>query len=78
MQYVYVLLCNDGRTYVGCTGDLKKRLNRHNEGGVRATLNRLPVKLIFYSGFNDQYKAFEFERYLNTGSVRAFMHKRFL
>jgi len=32
MQYVYFLICSDGKPYTGCTDDLKDRLRRHNKG----------------------------------------------
>lgn len=78
MQYVYILKCNDGATYTGCTEDLKARFERHSKGYVLSTKSRLPVELIFYCAFKDKYKAFEFEKYLKSGSGRAFMAKRFV
>ena len=78
MYYVYILKCNDEANYTGCTDDLKARLERHNKGYVPATKSRLPVELIFYCAFKDKYKAFEFEKYLKSGSGRAFMKKRFI
>ena len=74
MYYVYSLRCKDG-CYIGCTDDLKNRLERHQKGHVQATVNRLPIKLDFYFAINDKYKAFEFERYLKSGSGRAFINK---
>lgn len=76
MQYVYILLCNNGNTYVGCTKDLKERLNQHNSGNVQSTKAHLPVKLLFYCAFPDKLNAFSFEKYLKSGSGRAFMNKR--
>jgi putative endonuclease len=76
MHYVYILLCNDGNFYTGCTEDLKARFMRHKNGEVSFTQSRLPVELIFYCAFRDKYKAFEFEKYLKSGSGRAFMNKR--
>jgi predicted GIY-YIG superfamily endonuclease len=76
MQYVYILLCSNGKTYVGCTKDLKARYKRHNNGGVPATKSYLPVKLLFYCAFIEKVKAFAFEKYLKSGSGRAFMKKR--
>ncbi|MFN3667470.1 MAG: GIY-YIG nuclease family protein [Sediminibacterium sp.] len=76
MQYVYILLCNNGHTYVGCTKDLRARINQHNEGSVTSTKSYLPVKLLFYCAFPDKIKAFNFEKYLKSGSGRAFMNKR--
>jgi putative endonuclease len=78
MQYVYILMCSDGLTHVGCTNDLKQRIARHIQGHVNATKQRLPVSLIFYSSFNNKYKAFDFEKYLKTGSGRVFIKKRLI
>jgi putative endonuclease len=74
MYYVYSLKCNDG-FYIGCTDNLRDRLTRHQKGYVPATKNRLPVILNFYIAVNDKYKAFEFEKYLKTGSGRTFIKK---
>jgi predicted GIY-YIG superfamily endonuclease len=76
MHYVYILKCNDGGSYTGCTNNLKERFGRHVNGDVPATKSRLPVELIFYCAFKDKYKAFEFEKHLKSGSGRAFMQKR--
>ncbi|NTW89429.1 MAG: GIY-YIG nuclease family protein [Candidatus Moranbacteria bacterium] len=77
MYYVYSLKCKDGY-YVGCTDDLKERLSRHQNGYVPATKNRLPVELDFYVAIQEKYKAFEFEKYLKSGSGRAFVMKHLL
>ncbi len=76
MYYVYNLKCKDGY-YIGCTNDLKERINRHQKGYVPATRERRPIELLNYVAFKDQYKAFEFEKYLKSGSGRAFMNKHF-
>ena len=70
MHYVYSLQCKDGY-YIGCTDNLKNRLDRHQKGYVPATAKRLPVKLDFYFVIKDKYKAFQFEKYLKSGSGRA-------
>ncbi len=72
MYYVYLLLCNDGQTYTGCTNDLDNRFKRHQLGQVPATKERLPVKLHAYFAFPNKYLAFQFEKYLKSGSGRAF------
>ena len=78
MYYVYILKCSDGKHYTGCTSDLKKRFDRHVNGGVPATADKLPVELLFYCGFKVKYKAFDFEKCLKTGSGRAFLNRRFI
>lgn len=74
MYYVYVLKCKDGY-YTGCTLDLKERMKRHEKGFVPATARRRPLKLEAYFAFVDKYVAYEFEKYLKTGSGRAFLKK---
>ncbi|OJI09541.1 hypothetical protein COT69_00375 [candidate division WWE3 bacterium CG09_land_8_20_14_0_10_39_24] len=75
MFYVYILECFDNKPYIGCTNNLEERLNRHNKGEVPATKSRLPVKLTTYFAFSDKYKAFNFEKYLKSGSGRAFINR---
>ena len=74
MYYVYSLKCRDG-FYIGYTLNLKERIDRHTKGHVPATAERLPLKLEFYFAIKDKYKAFEFEKYLKSGSGRAFIKK---
>ncbi len=77
MYYVYSLECKDGY-YIGCTDNLKNRLLRHKKGYIPATKDRLPIKLDFYIALQNKYKAFEFEKYLKSGSGRAFLNKHFI
>ncbi len=74
MHYVYSLKCKEGY-YIGCTNDLKGRLKRHVDGHVIAIVDRRPVKLVFYFAISDKYKAFGFEKYLKSGSGRAFIRR---
>lgn len=76
MYYVYSLKCKDG-FYIGCTNNVEDRLQRHKKGQVPTTVDRLPVELEFDCAINDKYKAFEFEKYLKSGSGRAFLKKHF-
>ncbi len=78
MWYVYLLRCNDGPIYTGCTNNLEDRLRRHLKGEIHYTCTRLPVTLITYVTFTDKYKAFDFERYLKSGSGKAFCQKRLI
>lgn len=77
MFYVYSLKCKDGY-YIDCTDNLKDRFDRHQKGQVTTTSNRLPIKLDFYFAINDKYKAFEFKKYLKSGSGRAFINKHLI
>ena len=75
MYYVYLLRCSDGSPYTGCTENIDERLQRHNSGYVPATKERRPVELMSYFAIANKYKAFEFEKYLKSGSGRAFIKR---
>jgi predicted GIY-YIG superfamily endonuclease len=75
MWYVYILNCADKSSYIGCTDNLKARILRHQKGQVPATKTSLPVKLMSYFAFVDKYTAYNFEKYLKSGSGRAFLKK---
>jgi putative endonuclease len=77
MFYVYILKCKNGY-YTGCTSDLKDRIKRHKNKQVPATINRLPLNLISYFAFKEKYIAYKFEKYLKSGSGRAFLKKRLI
>jgi predicted GIY-YIG superfamily endonuclease len=74
---VYILRCADNTTYTGCTSNLDQRLHAHNNGEVAYTSTRLPIKLVTYIAFDNKYNAYNFERYLKSGSGKAFAQKRF-
>ncbi|MBE2229667.1 MAG: GIY-YIG nuclease family protein [Chitinophagaceae bacterium] len=75
---VYILACADNSFYTGCTANLSARICRHERGEISYTKNRLPVKLIFFCSFPDKYKAFQFEKYLKSGSGTAFRNRHLL
>ena len=73
--YVYVLNCKNNTPYIGCTQDLKERIERHQNGYVPATRELRPIRLISYFAFLNKYTAFNFEKYLKSGSGRASLRK---
>lgn len=83
MWYVYTLqsISDPEKHYVGCTNDVPDRVRRHNSGfsesQSRHTASNGPWKLIVQIGFEDRAKAFAFEKYLKSGSGRAFAKKHF-
>jgi len=78
MWYVYILICKNNKQYIGCTDDLKDRIKRHEKGYVPATKNTRPIKLISYTAFSSKYSAYNFEKYLKSGSGRAFIKKHLI
>jgi putative endonuclease len=76
--YVYILKCADDKLYRGHTKNIDERLYRHVNGLVDATKDRRPLKLIWYGVFENKYVAIEFEKYLKSGSGRAFTNKHLI
>ncbi|WP_315719150.1 MULTISPECIES: GIY-YIG nuclease family protein [unclassified Bradyrhizobium] len=64
--YLYILLCADGRLYIGTTRtSLELRLAQHNDGSFGGyTLTRRPVQLIYSQWFERITDAIENERRL--------------
>lgn len=62
MWYVYILQCNNKCYYTGCTNNIKERLERHKNGLVHYTKDKLPVKLITYIAFTEKHKAFQLSK----------------
>ena len=63
--------------YTGYTSDVFKRLAVHNSGQVSHTSKFKPWELLNYFAFSDEKTALAFERYLKSGSGRAFVKKHF-
>ena len=78
MYYVYILTCKDHKLYTGCTKDLKVRVDRHQKGFVIATAHMRPVQLLFYFAIKEKSVAYNFEKYLKSGSGRAFLKRHIL
>lgn len=79
MKYVYLLrsINTPSQRYIGITDDLKERLKTHNSGGSPHTKKFMPWCLVNYFAFENEEKAYAFERYLKTGAGWAFAKKRF-
>ncbi len=71
MYFVYSIKSENhpDRYYVGITHDVERRLVEHNAGKSIHTNKFKPWKLLVYIAF--------FEKYLKTGSGRAFCERHF-
>jgi putative endonuclease len=78
MQYVYLMRSKvqPDQRYVGTTRNLRARLNAHNAGQSLHTTKYKPWEIVGYFAFLSAQRAFEFEKYLKSGSGRAFAAKR--
>ena len=51
-------------------------MKEHNSGHIKATKNRLPMKLIYYEASLDRSDAFRREKYLKTTYGRRYVKNR--
>ena len=73
---VYILKCSDDTYYTGYTTNIEMRLKAHQNREVHYTKSRLPIQLVNLILFENKQKAYDFERYLKSGSGIAFRNKR--
>jgi putative endonuclease len=78
MYHVYLIrsLNYPDQVYIGCTENLDRRLSDHNCGTTLHTAKYVPWKLVMFLAFTDKDSAVDFEKYLKSGSGRAFAAKR--
>ena len=78
MNYVYILQSveHPEQFYTGLCKDVQSRLQGHNAGQSPHTAKYKPWRLLSYHYFHDERTACAFERYLKSGSGRAFALKR--
>ena len=78
-RFVYLLrsLQSSGRRYVGLTSDVATRLGFHNAGLSSHTAKYRPWELVVSIEFGDGARALAFEKYLKSGSGRAFAKRHF-
>ena len=75
--YTYVLRSeHDQKLYIGWSNNLKARIEKHKQGLVLATKNRLPLELIYYEACVNKQAAIQREKQLKTGFGRAYLKRR--
>jgi len=77
MHYVYLLRpeSHPSQQYIGSTRNLKQRVLEHNCGRSPHTSKFCPWFLIAYFAFAQEKTAIAFEKYLKSGSGRAFVKR---
>lgn len=77
MFYNYVIQSlKNSELYIGYTENLKKRLNEHNQGLIKATKPYLPWKLIYYEAGLNKKDALRREHYLKTTQGQRLLKRR--
>ena len=63
MHKVYIIQSQkNNRYYIGCTNNLKTRLEQHNKRQNYSTQNGIPWKLIAFKDFENQQEAYDYEK----------------
>jgi len=80
VYYVYLLRSRSrpDETYIGSTHDLRNRLAEHNSGKSIHTNKFKPWDLMVYVALPEKHLADKFEKYLKSGSGRAFTVRHLL
>jgi putative endonuclease len=74
MDYnLYILSNPDGRYYIGYTGDIDKRLKKHNKGDTKSTKNRGKWKVAYTEKFETKTEAVRREKYIKRQKSREFI-----
>ena len=67
MHWIYFIYSKKAsNVYVGCTGNLKKRLKEHQNGLVESTRNRRPLILIHKEQYSNLSLARKREEYFKS------------
>lgn len=80
MFFVYILKHKqDGSLYKGWTTDIERRVKEHAQKSTRTTaIKDGNYELVWYCAFPTKMQAIQFEKYLKSGSGRAFTKKRLI
>ena len=80
-RIVYIIRsdADPSRHYVGITSDVRERLEWHNYGPYgRHTVSNRPWSLVVSMEFPSERDAVRFQKYLKSGSGRAFAKRHFV
>ena len=78
-RFVYGLrsTTDQTRSYTGVTSNVSARIDWHNAGRCDHTAKFRPWELVVALEFRNEERALAFERYLKSGSGRAFAKRHF-
>jgi len=75
--YTYILQSEkDNKFYYGYTKNLKLRIEQHNNGRVKSTKFRTPLKIIYYEACLSKEDALQREKFFKTFYGTMFIKKR--
>ena len=75
--YIYVLFSEkDNQFYTGYTSNLLNRMKEHEDGNVKSTKGKRPLKLDYWEGCLNQQDATHREKYLKTTYGKRYIKSR--
>ena len=79
MYYVYILISKkDNNFYIGYSDDLRRRFKEHQEGKVKSTKHRRPLKLTCYEAYLTKNEAMRREKFLKSSDGKKDLRKRLI
>ena len=75
--YIVRSVSDSTRPYIGLTHDVQARLADHNAGRCPHTTRHRPWQIHVVIELADEQRAVAFERYMKSGSARAFAKRHF-
>ncbi|MBU2575885.1 GIY-YIG nuclease family protein [Patescibacteria group bacterium] len=77
MHYTYFLLLSNKQVYKGSTSDLKRRYIEHQNGKVKSTQHKRPLKLVGYEAYLLKSDAERREKFLKTTEGRRLLKQQY-
>ena len=69
MYFVYIIKSRkSGKFYIGCTNNLRRRIEEHNNGLSQATKPYVPWQIMYYEAYRSGKEAYHRERNLKLRS----------
>lgn len=72
---VYILLCSNGRYYIGSTQDIERRLFEHEAGRVTSTKHLRPVQLAHFQPYATAKEARQIEYKIKQQKSRGLIER---
>lgn len=76
MFYVYLLLLDNEKTYIGSTRDLRRRFKEHGDKKVKSTEKAEIIKLIHYESYSLESDARRREKFLKTTEGKRLLRQQ--
>ena len=64
--YVYIIICDEGKIYIGLSEDIEKRIGQHNSGKSKWTSKYSNWRQVYKKKFENLTDARKWENYLKS------------